>query len=243
MDRIWDGRASCASIAAAGPLGAGSGENNNETRISLGFGVLLAAGAACAGVAVSAWAQDGGAYLRDNQGNVVRSSDFGNARIGNLCWRTGYWTPQESPGGCELGMVDPPPLDPPAPPRPNPPVKEPDPPFDPKKVTFALEIFFDVNKSVIKPEAKETLDSLLAKMQGLEIGSVVAIGHADGTGGNVYNDKLSLQRAKVVKAYLVGKGVDRKRIFVFAKGKHEPLADDATPRGRARNRRVEIYVD
>ena len=67
-------------------------------------------------------------------------------------------------------------------------------------------------------------------------------GHTDSVGSDAYNQKLSVRRAEAVKAYLVGKGVDAKRVYTEGKGEKQPVATNKTAAGRAQNRRVEIEV-
>jgi OOP family OmpA-OmpF porin len=111
-----------------------------------------------------------------------------------------------------------------------------------EKVTFAAETLFDFDKSVVKPEGKAALDDLLHKMQGMNTEVMVAVGHADSVGSNAYNDKLSQRRAEAVQAYIVSKGVEASRVYTEGKGETQPVADNKTAEGRARNRRVTIEV-
>ena len=71
---------------------------------------------------------------------------------------------------------------------------------------------------------------------------VVTVGHTDSVGSNDYNDKLSLRRAEAVKAYLAGAGIEATRVYTEGKGETQPLADNATAEGRAKNRRVTVEV-
>ena len=111
-----------------------------------------------------------------------------------------------------------------------------------QKVTFAADAFFDFNKSVLKPEAKAKLDDLVGKLKGISLEVIIAVGHTDAIGGDPYNQKLSVRRAESVKAYLVTKGIEPNRIYTEGKGKKQPVADNKTSEGRAKNRRVEIEV-
>jgi OmpA-OmpF porin, OOP family len=141
----------------------------------------------------------------------------------------------------------PPPAPKPAPPpAPKPRAPEPAPAAKPKpvaeKVTFAADVLFDFDKSVIKPEGKSKLDDISGKTKGVNLEVVIAIGHADSVGSDAYNQRLSVRRAESVKAYLVSKGVEANRVYTEGKGEKQPVADNKTKEGRAKNRRVEIEV-
>ena len=110
------------------------------------------------------------------------------------------------------------------------------------KVTYAADTFFDFNKSVIKPEAKAKLDDLVDKIKAINLEVIIAVGHTDAVGSDEYNQKLSMRRSNAVKAYLINKGVDKTRIYTEGKGEKQPVADNSTKEGRAKNRRVEIEV-
>jgi OOP family OmpA-OmpF porin len=151
--------------------------------------------------------------------------------------------------GC--ATEEPKPAPPPAPaPAPAPaPVPKPEPKPEPpkpkpvaEKVTFAAEVLFDFDKSVVKPDGKAKLDDLAAKVRGINLEVVIAIGHTDSVGTDEYNQKLSVRRAESVKAYLVSKGIEANRVYTEGKGEKQPVADNRTAEGRAKNRRVEIEV-
>ena len=134
-------------------------------------------------------------------------------------------------------------------PAPEPaPAPKPEPKPEPKpkpvaeKVTFAADVLFDFDKSVVKPEGKSKLDDLSNKVKGINLEVVIAIGHADSIGSDAYNQKLSVRRAESIKAYLVSKGIEPNRIYTEGKGEKQPVADNKTKDGRAKNRRVEIEV-
>jgi OOP family OmpA-OmpF porin len=167
-----------------------------------------------------------------------------------LCWRDGTWTPATAIAECD-GAIKPaaPVAPPPAPARPAapPPPAPPAPVVVPaaptsEKVTFAADAFFDFDKAVLKPEGKAKLDDLVSKMGGINLEVIIAVGHTDSVGSDVYNQKLSVRRSEAVKAYLVTKGVEKNRVYTEGKGKKQPVADNKTAEGRAKNRRVEIEV-
>ena len=111
-----------------------------------------------------------------------------------------------------------------------------------EKVSYSADALFDFDKSVLKPAGKEALDDLASKLKGINLEVIIAVGHTDGIGSDKYNDKLSVRRAESVKAYLQSKGVEANRIYTEGKGKKQPVADNKTKEGRAKNRRVDIEV-
>ena len=110
------------------------------------------------------------------------------------------------------------------------------------KVTYAADAFFDFDKSVIKPAGKEKLDDLIGKIKDINLEVIIAVGHTDSVGSDSYNQKLSVRRSEAVKAYLVSKGIEKNRVYTEGKGEKQPVADNKTAEGRAKNRRVEIEV-
>jgi OOP family OmpA-OmpF porin len=147
---------------------------------------------------------------------------------------------QEAPKPAPEPAPAPRPAAPPAPPvAPKP---EPKPKPVAEKVTFAADVLFDFDKAVVKPEGKSKLDDLATKVRGVNLEVVIAIGHADSIGSDAYNQKLSVRRAESVKAYLVSKGIEPNRVYTEGKGEKQPVADNKTKEGRAKNRRVEIEV-
>lgn len=108
-------------------------------------------------------------------------------------------------------------------------------------VPIILEgITFDVNKSNIKPESEETLMKALKTLQTYPEIEVEIGGHTDSDGSAKSNLKLSQARADAVKAWLVEKGIDPKRITTKGYGEDKPVADNKTKEGKAKNRRIEF---
>lgn len=101
---------------------------------------------------------------------------------------------------------------------------------------------FDVGKSVLRPVARATLDSL-ARELNRGAASAIALtitGYTDSVGSEAYNLKLGMERAESVKRYLAARGVDASRMTALSKGKADPVATNATAAGRQLNRRVVI---
>ena len=191
-----------------------------------------------------------GAQTIDNWKNGTNEMVWKNG-TNELCWRDAFWTPATAAPGCDGAIVPPAPVVAPpvavAPPPPPPvvaPVAPPAPPAPPAatKVTYAADAFFDFNKSVIKPAGKAKLDDLVGKIKDINLEVIIAVGHTDAVGGDAYNQKLSIRRSEAVKAYLVSKGIEKNRVYTEGKGEKQPVADNKTSEGRAKNRRVEIEV-
>ena len=188
-----------------------------------------------------------GAQTIDNWKNGTNEMVWKNG-TNELCWRDAFWTPATAAPGCDgaiVPVVAPPPVAPrvaPPPPPPPPPVVVAPPATVATKVTYAADAFFDFDKSVIKPEGKAKLDDLVGKIKGINLEVIIAVGHTDSIGSDSYNQKLSVRRSEAVKAYLVSKGIEKNRVYTEGKGEKQPVADNKTAEGRAKNRRVEIEV-
>jgi OmpA-OmpF porin, OOP family len=150
--------------------------------------------------------------------------------------------PKPAPPPAPKPAPPPPPKPAPAPeaPKPKPEAEKPKPVAE--KVTFAADVLFDFDKAVIKPEGKSKLDDISNKVRGINLEVVIAIGHADSVGSDAYNQRLSVRRSESVKAYLVSKGIEPNRVYTEGKGEKQPVADNKTRDGRAKNRRVELEV-
>ena len=108
------------------------------------------------------------------------------------------------------------------------------------QVSVPSDISFDVGSAMLKPELRGVLDQFA---QGLDTTILVrVIGHTDSTGGDAINDPLSMRRAQSVRDYLDVRGVPVSRMAIEGRGSREPMADNNSDAGRAKNRRVEIFL-
>jgi outer membrane protein OmpA-like peptidoglycan-associated protein len=110
-----------------------------------------------------------------------------------------------------------------------------------KKVVLN-NILFELGKAVLTTGSYFELDKLLLVLQDSPQMKIEISGHTDNTGNPVINAKLSNDRARAVVDYLVNKGIDMGRLSYKGYGSEEPVADNATAAGRAKNRRVEFKI-
>lgn len=101
-------------------------------------------------------------------------------------------------------------------------------------------IHFDTGKDVIKPESEALLNEIVSLMSSNAGLKLSVEGHTDNVGDKKSNEALSKKRAESVKKWLVGKGVDAKRLASAGHGDSVPVADNRLEEGRAKNRRVEL---
>ncbi len=200
--------------------------------------------------AAAALATAAGAQTVDNWRNGTSELVWKNG-TNELCWRDASWTPATAAAGCDGAIAAPAPAAAPAAkpaaapaaaPAAKPAVAPAAKPAAATKVTYAADAFFDFDKAVLKKEGKAKLDDLVGKVKGINLEVVIAVGHTDAVGKDAYNQKLSVKRAEAVKAYLVSKGIEKNRVYTEGKGEAQPVADNKTGAGRAKNRRVEIEV-
>ena len=110
------------------------------------------------------------------------------------------------------------------------------------RVNIPSDISFDVGQAAIRPNFRPVLDNFAQALQQNPSGTVTIIGHTDSTGSPAGNEPLSLQRADATRDYLVSRGVAANRFTIDGRGAREPVAGNETEAGRARNRRVEIFL-
>jgi outer membrane protein OmpA-like peptidoglycan-associated protein len=116
-------------------------------------------------------------------------------------------------------------------------------PKEVEKFTGVIQgIFFDTGKATIKPKSKATLDAALDVLKKHPTVRVEISGHTDITGSREFNLELSRRRAEAVEDYLVKNGLEATRIETRGAGPDEPIADNKTKAGRAKNRRIEFKL-
>lgn len=104
------------------------------------------------------------------------------------------------------------------------------------------DVSFDTGRADIKSNFRPVLDRFAQTLNANPGTTVRIIGHTDSTGSDAVNDPLSVNRAASTRQYLADRGVNPARVSIEGRGSHEPVADNSSEAGRARNRRVEIYV-
>ena len=109
-----------------------------------------------------------------------------------------------------------------------------------KRVTFSAESLFGFDQSAVRPEGMKALDGFAGDLAGTQFDSISVEGHTDRLGSTAYNQRLSQQRADAVRQYMIDKGIDGSRLTAVGFGPDKPVADNKTPDGRAKNRRVEF---
>lgn len=110
------------------------------------------------------------------------------------------------------------------------------------KLDIPSDISFATNRSDIQPNFAPVLDRFAEGLRNNPNAEVRIVGYTDSTGSDSINNPLSIDRATSTRNYLTSRGVSGARIQVEGRGAREPVATNDTADGRARNRRVEIYV-
>lgn len=110
------------------------------------------------------------------------------------------------------------------------------------QVIFEEGILFDTGKSTLKTHAKNTLTRLATLLKNDPNTNVQIFGHTDSSGSRKMNEKLSLERANVVKTHLHNAGIPNDRLKAKGLAYDYPVANNRNADGRALNRRVEVYI-
>lgn len=109
-------------------------------------------------------------------------------------------------------------------------------------LNFPSDLTFDYDRDGVKSQFVPTLQQVGGVLRDYNQTTVDVYGHADSTGADAYNQDLSERRAMNVASVLMQGGVIRQRIIAQGYGETRPIADNSTDSGRARNRRVEVYI-
>lgn len=110
------------------------------------------------------------------------------------------------------------------------------------KLHIPNDVSFDTGSAAIRPQLRSVLDPFAASLKDDAAARLTIIGHTDSTGSEAVNNPLSVERAQSVRDYLAARGVAPSRVETAGRGEREPVADNATEAGRAKNRRVEIFL-
>ena len=110
------------------------------------------------------------------------------------------------------------------------------------KLDIPSDISFATGRADIEANFRPVLDRFAEGLRNNPNAEVRIIGHTDSTGSDAINNPLSLDRAESTRNYLTARGVSGARIQVDGRGSREPIAGNDTAAGRARNRRVEIFM-
>ncbi|VWC19813.1 OmpA family protein [Burkholderia lata] len=111
-----------------------------------------------------------------------------------------------------------------------------------EQVNLSGDALFATDHATLAPTARESLDRLLSERADHTYSQVSVTGFTDSVGSDDYNLALSKRRAESVAAYLKARGLKTDSLTVSGRGKADPVASNATPEGRASNRRVEIRL-
>ena len=110
------------------------------------------------------------------------------------------------------------------------------------KLNIPNDVSFDTNSAAIKPQMRGVLEPFANSLRDDPNARLTIVGHADSTGSDATNNALSVDRAQSVRDFLASRGVSPTRIETAGRGEREPVADNTSEAGRAKNRRVEIYL-
>jgi OOP family OmpA-OmpF porin len=101
-------------------------------------------------------------------------------------------------------------------------------------------IYFASGSAKIMPKSYPVLNDNVEKLKKVKKLPIIVVGYTDNQGGTQANERLSLARANSVKGYFISHGIDASRLSAVGRGESNPIDDNSTRSGRARNRRIEI---
>lgn len=110
------------------------------------------------------------------------------------------------------------------------------------KLNIPSDISFDTGRADIKANLRPILDQFAQGLANQPNTEIRIVGHTDSTGSDAINNPLSVNRAVSARDYLASRGVDARRVQIDGRGSREPIADNNTDAGRAKNRRIEIFL-
>ncbi|HEX9756668.1 MAG TPA: OmpA family protein [Nitrospiria bacterium] len=109
-------------------------------------------------------------------------------------------------------------------------------------VSLKGDILFDSGKASIKPDASNRVKEIATILAKYPEDRIVVVGHTDNVGSDEYNQRLSENRANAVRVQLLSKGIPNENISTVGMGESQPATSNASKKGRAQNRRVELAI-
>ncbi len=116
-------------------------------------------------------------------------------------------------------------------------------PIEPGTTIRLNNIFFDVDRSTLRPESRVELERVRLLLQAQPALTLTIAGHTDSDADDAHNQRLSRDRAEAVRSWLIDAGIAPERLAARGYGESKPVATNETEEGRQRNRRVEIVID
>ena len=110
------------------------------------------------------------------------------------------------------------------------------------KLNIPSDISFDSGRADIKANLRPILDQFAQGLATQPNTEISIVGHTDSTGSDAINNPLSVNRAASARDYLTGRGVAASRVQIDGRGARSPIADNSSESGRAKNRRIEVFL-